>query len=38
MTKKNLEIRNEILENNLRLWQVGAALGLNDRQFLKIDS
>ncbi len=26
MTKKNLDIRNQISKNNLKLWQVGAAL------------
>lgn len=34
--QKNIDIRNSILKNNLKLWQVGLALGLNDGNFSRL--
>lgn len=31
MQKSNQDIRDIILKNNLKFWQVGLALGMNDR-------
>ena len=36
MTQRNSDIRNEVLKNNLKLWQIGAALGLNDGNFSRL--
>lgn len=36
MQQKNIDIRNSILKNNLKLWQVGLALGLNDGNFSRL--
>lgn len=36
MKVTNQEIRNQILGNGLKLWQVGAALGMNDGNFSRL--
>lgn len=36
MKVNNQEIRNEILKNNLKFWQVGLALGMNDGNFSRL--
>lgn len=36
MKINNQEIRAEILNNGLKLWQVGLALGLNDGNFSRL--
>ena len=36
MKVNNQEIRNEILKNNLKFWQVGLALGMNDRKLFSL--
>ncbi len=34
--QKNIDLRNEISSSNLKLWQVGLALGLNDGNFSRL--
>lgn len=33
---KNQDIRNEIIRNNLKFWQIAAGLGLNDGNFSRL--
>ena len=36
MSKVNKDIKNAIKQNNLKFWQVGLALGLNDGNFSRL--
>lgn len=36
MKVENLEVRNEILKNNLKFWQVAYKLNINDGNFSRL--